>query len=124
LVLSDALDCSGTLGRELEGIMKKAFARKSAPKDGERLLGVHVAKKTFRVPVQEEARPPPFDDTLLDIDEVCAFFGGIRPLQPATIYRGLGVRYPHPVKVGPNSNRWLRSECQAALAAMAAERVA
>jgi predicted DNA-binding transcriptional regulator AlpA len=100
--------------------------RKGAPKDGERLLGDHVAKKTSRVPVHVEARPPPLmaDDELLDIDEVCAFFGGIRPLHPATIYRGLGVRYPHPVKVGPNSNRSLKSECQAALAAMAAERVA
>jgi predicted DNA-binding transcriptional regulator AlpA len=81
------------------------------------------AAKPSRVPIREQIQEPPIaDDDLLDLDEVCAFFGGNRPLHPATIYRGLGVRYPHPVKVGPNSNRWLRSECQAALAAMAAER--
>jgi predicted DNA-binding transcriptional regulator AlpA len=61
-------------------------------------------------------------DDLLDIDEVCAFFGGNKPLHPATIYRGLGQRYPNPVKVGPNSNRWLRSECEAVLRQMAASR--
>jgi predicted DNA-binding transcriptional regulator AlpA len=99
--------------------------RKGAPKDGERLLGVHVAKKTSHVPVHEEARPPPIaDDELLDLDEVCAFFGGSKPLHPATIYRGLGSRYPRPVRVGPNSNRWLKSECEAALREMAAERAA
>jgi predicted DNA-binding transcriptional regulator AlpA len=59
---------------------------------------------------------------LLDIDEVCAFFGGTRPLNPSTIYRGLGTRYPRPVDIGPNIRRWLRSECEAALQEMAAER--
>jgi predicted DNA-binding transcriptional regulator AlpA len=98
--------------------------RKGATKDGERLLGVHVAKKTSHVPVQEEARPPPMADELLDIDDVCRFFGGSKPLHPATIYRGLGRRFPRPIKVGPNSNRWLKSECEAALREMAAERAA
>jgi len=49
---------------------------------------------------------------LLDRDAVCAFFGGTRPINPATLYRG---RYPKPVKVGPGSSRWLRAECEAAL---------
>jgi predicted DNA-binding transcriptional regulator AlpA len=103
----------------------KKFQRKGAPKDGEKLVGVHVAEQTSRVPVQEQARPPPMaDDELLHIDEVCAFFGGTRPLNPSTIYRGLGKRFPNPIKVGSNTNRWLRSECQAALAAMAADRAA
>jgi predicted DNA-binding transcriptional regulator AlpA len=61
---------------------------------------------------------------LLDIDDVCAFFGGTRPLNPSTIYRGLGKRFPNPIKVGPNNSRWLRSECEDALRAMAAEREA
>jgi predicted DNA-binding transcriptional regulator AlpA len=31
-------------------------------------------------------------------------------------------RYPKPIHVGPNSTRWLRSECEAALKAMIAAR--
>lgn len=64
------------------------------------------------------------NDELLDIDEVCEFFGGSKPLHPATIYRGLGDRYPRPIKVGPNSNRWLRSECEAALQKIIGQRAA
>jgi predicted DNA-binding transcriptional regulator AlpA len=57
---------------------------------------------------------------LLDRVEVCRFFGGTRPLNPATLYRGIRVgRYPAPVKVGPGSSRWLRAECEAALRVMA-----
>jgi predicted DNA-binding transcriptional regulator AlpA len=57
---------------------------------------------------------------LLDITEVCTFFGG---LDPSTIYRGIGVgRYPRPVRVGANTSRWLRSECEQALAGMIAGR--
>jgi predicted DNA-binding transcriptional regulator AlpA len=48
--------------------------------------------------------------------EVCRFFGGINP---ATLYRGIRAgRYPQPIKVGPGTSRWLRSECEAALAKM------
>jgi predicted DNA-binding transcriptional regulator AlpA len=55
---------------------------------------------------------------LLDRDAVCVFFGGTRPIDPATLYRGghSGL-YPRPVKVG-GSSRWLRAECEAALQAM------
>jgi predicted DNA-binding transcriptional regulator AlpA len=57
---------------------------------------------------------------LLDRREVCRFFGGTRPLNPATLYRGIRRgHFPAPVKVGPGSSRWLRSECEAALQAMA-----
>jgi len=42
---------------------------------------------------------------LLDRVEVCRFFGGSRPLNPATLYRGIRKgRYPAPVKVGPGSS--------------------
>jgi predicted DNA-binding transcriptional regulator AlpA len=61
---------------------------------------------------------------LLDRREVCRFFGGTKPLDPATLYRGIRKgRYPRPIKVGPGSSRWLRIECEAALAAMAEGRV-
>ena len=55
---------------------------------------------------------------LLDRDAVCAFFGGTRPINPATLYRGVRKgRYPKPVKVG-GSSRWLHCECMDALARM------
>jgi predicted DNA-binding transcriptional regulator AlpA len=59
---------------------------------------------------------------LLDRNATCAFFGGTRPLHPATLYRGINEgRYPRPVKIGALS-RWLRSECEAALAQMVGAR--
>jgi predicted DNA-binding transcriptional regulator AlpA len=46
---------------------------------------------------------------LLDCDAVCAFFGGIHH---STLYRGIRKGwYPPPIKVGPNTSRWFRSEC-------------
>jgi predicted DNA-binding transcriptional regulator AlpA len=55
---------------------------------------------------------------LLDKVAVCQFFGGTRPLNPATLYRGIRRgHFPAPVRVG-GSSRWLRSECEAALQAM------
>lgn len=60
---------------------------------------------------------------LLDLRAACAFFGGTRPLHSATLYRGIAAkRYPAPIKVGPNTSRWLLSECEAAKAAMIAAR--
>jgi predicted DNA-binding transcriptional regulator AlpA len=56
---------------------------------------------------------------LLDKKAVCFFFGGNKPIDVATLYRGVSSgRYPKPVKVGPGSSRWLRAECEAALQAM------
>jgi predicted DNA-binding transcriptional regulator AlpA len=56
---------------------------------------------------------------LLDRAETCRFFGGTRPIHPATLYRGIREgRFPRAVKVGPGSSRWLHSECEVALAAM------
>jgi predicted DNA-binding transcriptional regulator AlpA len=61
------------------------------------------------------------DPHLLKLREACAFFGHI---DPSTLYRGIKLgRYPRPVKVGPGSSRWLRSECEAALQAMISGRV-
>jgi predicted DNA-binding transcriptional regulator AlpA len=61
---------------------------------------------------------------LLDRRAACAFFGGTKPIDVATLYRGIRRgRYPKPVKVGPGSSRWLRAECEAALQAMVEGRV-
>jgi len=56
---------------------------------------------------------------LLDKAEVCRLFGGTKPINPTTLYRGIKLgRYPKPVKIGPGSSRWLRAECEAALRSM------
>jgi predicted DNA-binding transcriptional regulator AlpA len=52
------------------------------------------------------------------LKETCEFFGGI---DPSTLYPGMRAnppRYPSPVKVGPNLNRWVHEECEAALQRM------
>lgn len=65
------------------------------------------------------------NDDLLDRSAVCRLFGGSRPLNPSTIYRGIRAgRYPAPVKIGPGASRWLRAECEAALRAMIEGRAA
>jgi predicted DNA-binding transcriptional regulator AlpA len=59
-------------------------------------------------------------DELWASSEVCDFFGGIHP---STLRRGVAEgRFPRPVKVGPQTNRWLRSECVAARSDMIASR--
>jgi predicted DNA-binding transcriptional regulator AlpA len=56
---------------------------------------------------------------LLDRAEVCRALGGSKPIDPATLYRGIKAgRYPRPLKIGPNSSRWLRDEVLSALEAM------
>ena len=60
---------------------------------------------------------------LLDADATCRFFGGSRPINPATLYRGVKAgRYPRPIKVGPGMSRWIKSECEEARQHMIAER--
>ena len=61
---------------------------------------------------------------LLDKAEVCRLFGGSKPINPSTLYRGIRVgRYPRPIRVGPNSSRWLLAECEAALRSMVEHRL-
>jgi predicted DNA-binding transcriptional regulator AlpA len=63
------------------------------------------------------------DDELLDIKEVCRFIGGSRPLNPATVYRGIQAgRFSRPIKLGPFTARWRKSELQADIERLAAER--
>ena len=57
----------------------------------------------------------PSADDMMTLAATCAFFGGDKPLNPSTLYRGIKKgRYPKPCHVGPNSSRWVRSECQEA----------
>jgi predicted DNA-binding transcriptional regulator AlpA len=57
---------------------------------------------------------------LLSKADVCQLLGGINP---STLYRGIREgRYPKPVKVGPQSSRWLRDEVEATLRKMSEAR--
>ena len=57
---------------------------------------------------------------LLAKPEVCRLFGNINP---STLYRGIRQgRYPRPIRVGPNSSRWLLSECEAVLRKLVEDR--
>jgi predicted DNA-binding transcriptional regulator AlpA len=51
------------------------------------------------------------NDELLDKDAACRFIGGSRPINAATLYRGVktGI-YPRPIKVSPSASRWCKSE--------------
>jgi predicted DNA-binding transcriptional regulator AlpA len=63
------------------------------------------------------------DDAIWDKATVCAFFGGKKPLNPATLYRGISEgRYPKPFHPSPGMSRWIPAECRAAMAAMIAAR--
>jgi len=62
---------------------------------------------------------------LLAKPAVLKFFGGDRPLNSATLYRGIATgRFPAPIKIGPKTSRWLRSECEAKLREIIASRTA
>ena len=62
-------------------------------------------------------------DDHLDKNEVCRFFGGTKPIDPATLYRGIADgRFPRPIKIGPKMSRWLRSECEQARQRMIEQR--
>jgi predicted DNA-binding transcriptional regulator AlpA len=64
-----------------------------------------------------------FNPDLMDVNATCAFFGGSKPIDPATLYRGIATEmYPRPVKLGRKTSRWLRSECEEALRKLIAAR--
>jgi predicted DNA-binding transcriptional regulator AlpA len=62
-------------------------------------------------------------DELLDVYEACRFLGGSRPINPATLWRGVkSGRFAKPIKIGVQAVRWRRSELAADIERMAAER--
>jgi predicted DNA-binding transcriptional regulator AlpA len=63
------------------------------------------------------------DDEMMSLDATLRFFGGDKPIHYSTLYRGIAAgRYAKPVHIGPNTVRWLRSECQEARKKMMEER--
>jgi predicted DNA-binding transcriptional regulator AlpA len=64
-------------------------------------------------------------EELLHLDEVLRFFGGSRPINQSTLYRGIKKgRFPRPIKPTPGMSRWLRSECKEARDRLVAQREA
>jgi predicted DNA-binding transcriptional regulator AlpA len=62
-------------------------------------------------------------DDLLDLYETCRFIGGSRPINPATLWRGVkSGRYARPIKIGAQAVRWRRAELQEDINRMIAER--
>jgi predicted DNA-binding transcriptional regulator AlpA len=62
-------------------------------------------------------------DDLLDVYAACAFIGGSRPINPATLWRGVKAgRYSQPIRITPQSVRWRKSELQADIERMNADR--
>jgi hypothetical protein len=56
---------------------------------------------------------------------VLKFFGGDKPINSATLYRGIKEgKFPRPVKIGPKTSRWLHGECKAAKQKLIDERAA
>ena len=62
-------------------------------------------------------------DDLLDVAAACQFIGGSRPINPATLWRGVKVgRYSKPIKIGAQAVRWRRADLEADIERMVAER--
>ena len=58
-----------------------------------------------------------------DVYVVGKYFGGSKPLHPATVYRGVKKgRIPPPYHPSPGVSRWVPDECRVAREAMIAER--
>jgi predicted DNA-binding transcriptional regulator AlpA/DNA-binding Xre family transcriptional regulator len=60
------------------------------------------------------------EDELMTMKEVCAFFGGVsNPINRSTLYRGIKEgRFPAQIKIGLNTSRWRRKDCEDALRRM------
>jgi predicted DNA-binding transcriptional regulator AlpA len=60
---------------------------------------------------------------LLDVDAACAFIGGSRPIHPSTLWRFVkSGRISRPIRLGPQSVRWRRSELERDIERMIRER--
>jgi len=62
------------------------------------------------------------DNDVFDMKAMCIFWGGSKPVNPATIYRGIKRGdIPPPMKIGQVA-RWLRSENEKARARLLSDR--
>ena len=63
-------------------------------------------------------------DDLVPITVACQLIGGREtPITPSTLYKGIKAgRFPAPIKLGPGTSRWRRSEIIAMLDKASADR--
>lgn len=63
-------------------------------------------------------------DDLVPITVACQLIGGREtPITPSTLYKGIKTgRFPAPIKLGPGTSRWRRSEILVLLEKASAER--
>lgn len=63
---------------------------------------------------------------LIDEFSACQVLGGVAtPIHRSTLWRGIRAgRYPHPIKVGPGTNRWDEAELIACIEQAASGREA
>lgn len=62
-------------------------------------------------------------DDFIDMEGLCRLLGGSKPLNPATVYRGVKAGHlPKAIVITPGVRRWRRAEVLEALAAKAAAR--
>lgn len=83
--------------------------------------------RTEHVTFVEDDLVDPFEDDLelVDAKEACRILGGSRPINPATLYRGIADgRFPPPVKLGAGTSCWVKAELRAAIRKRMAEREA
>lgn len=70
-------------------------------------------------PAFRDSAPDDGAQELMAKSAVLKMFGGTKPINSATLYRGMGQgRFPRPIKIGPR----LRSECEAKLREIIANR--
>jgi predicted DNA-binding transcriptional regulator AlpA len=63
------------------------------------------------------------EDDLLDVYEACRVIGGSRPINPATLWRGVrDGRYSKPIRISRQGVRWKRGELLRDIERMTAER--
>jgi predicted DNA-binding transcriptional regulator AlpA len=90
----------------------------STPPIGESASPTAPKESPRTTPATASALPRTGD--LIRIKEVCLMFGGI---VSSTLYRGIQTgKYPKPIKVGPNTSRWSRKECEELLNRLMVER--
>jgi predicted DNA-binding transcriptional regulator AlpA len=80
---------------------------KPKPTPADILLNIQLANALAAAP----------DALDMDLPTTCVFWGGSRPIDASTLYRGIKAgRFPPAEKTSPNIRRWNLGKCRAAKA--------